>query len=407
MDIVNIKQILQLNSKIAIIGAGASGILTSIILASKNYDVTVYEQNSKVGKKLLTTGNGRCNITNQNISLDNFHSDNIDFVKNTLNKFNYNQCKTFFNNIGIEFICQQKNRVYPMSLQASSVVDSLEYEAKRYGVKFILNTSIKDIKYQNQNYIINENSYSKVIIATGSLAMPKLGGNDSGYKFAQLFGHNIIEPFASLVQLQSCNKNLEMISGVKIEGIVNDHFGDILFTKYGISGSAILDISRDISNKLQYQKSVKVSIDTMPNFSRNKLVDMLNKRATKYNDREIVIWLDGFINKKLAKYIILNSNINNNIKYVKFLGKKDILKIVHTIKNLEFEITNTKGFETCEVCAGGIDTMQINPKTMESKLQKNLYFIGEVLDVDGDCGGYNLHWAWTSGYIVATNIIQN
>ena len=393
-----------MKSKIAIIGAGASGILASILLASKKYDVTVYEQNNKIGKKLLATGNGRCNITNKKISINNFHSDNINFIKNTIDKFNYNQCKTFFNEIGIEFSDGQKNRVYPMSLQASSVVDLLEYEAKKHGVKLILNTSIKDIKYQKQNYIINENSYSKVIIATGSQAMPKLGSNDSGYKFAKVFGHNIIEPFASLVQLVSSNKNLEIISGVKIEGIVNNHFGDILFTKYGISGSAILDISREISYKLKYQKSIKISIDTMPEFSKNRLIDILNKRAIKHSDKEIFMWLDGFINKKLAKYILLNSNIAQNIKYVKSLSKKDILKIVHTIKNLEFEIIDTKGFETCEVCAGGIDTMQINPKTMESKLQKDLYFIGEVLDVDGDCGGYNLHWAWTSGHIVATNI---
>ena len=394
-----------MKNKVAIIGAGASGILTSILLSSKNYDVTVYEQNSKVGKKLLATGNGRCNITNKNISLGNFHSNNINFIKNTIDKFNYDQCKTFFNNIGIEFSDGQKGRVYPMSLQASSVVDLLEYEAKRYGVKFILNTGIKEIKYQNQNYIINQNSYSKVIIATGSQAMPKLGSNDSGYKFAKRFGHNIIEPFASLVQLVSSNKNLDTISGVKIEGVVNGHFGDILFTKYGVSGSAVLDISREISSKLKYQKSLKILIDTMPDFSKNSLVDMLTKRAAKYTHREIFMWLDGFINKKLAKYIILNSDIGHNIKYVKSLSKKDILKIVHTIKNLEFEIIGTKGFETCEVCAGGVDTTQINPKTMESKLYKNLYFIGEVLDVDGDCGGYNLHWAWTSGYLLATNMI--
>jgi len=410
MTIKNTQQTLLLNSKIniAIIGAGASSLLTSIFLSKHNFNVTIYEKNNKIGKKLLATGNGRCNITNTNISLNNFYTNSDkSLLKDIFNSFDFHKCKEFFNNIGIEFIEGEKGRIYPMSQTASSIVDSLEYVALQNGVKINLNSEIENIDYKNKKFILNNKmQYDKLIIATGSVAMPKLGSNDSGYRFAEQFKHNIVKPFASLVQLISSNKNLDMISGVKIQGSVNNRQGDILFTKYGVSGSAILDISRDISNKLQHQKKIKLTIDTMPTISKNKLVDMLLQRVKIVGDKDINSWLDGLQNKKLTKYIMLNSNISNSIKYAKFLNRKDIVKIVHTIKNLEFEIVDTKGFESCEVCAGGVDLSQIDLKTMQSKKQKNLYFTGEVLDIDGDCGGYNLHWAWTSGYVCAKGIIN-
>jgi hypothetical protein len=409
----NIPQISQLNNqrknkqyKIAIIGAGASGLITSIFLAKKNHRVTIYEKNNKVGKKLLATGNGRCNVTNENIDLNNFYShSNINNMKPILENFNYKKCKEFFNSIGVEFVNNEIGRVYPMSQNSGSIVDSLEYEALNSGVSIKLNTKIENIEYNNTIYTLNQNEkYDKIIIATGSIAMPKLGGDISGYNFAKQFSHTIIEPFASLVQLICDNKDLEMIAGVKIDGVVENKKGDILFTKYGLSGSAILDISREISYKLQHQKSVSLTIDILPSISKNKLVDMLLNRAKTLASRDIYSWLDGIVNKKLSRYIIIASKISDNIKSAKFLNRKDILKIVHTIKNLEFNIVDTKGFETCEVCAGGVVIDDINLHTMESKLQNDLYFIGEVLDIDGDCGGYNLHFAWASGYTLAQNL---
>jgi len=391
---------------IAIIGAGASGLLASIFLAKQNHHVTIFEKNNKVGKKLLATGNGRCNVTNENISLNNFYShSNITQIKPILENFNYKKCKEFFNTIGVEFVNNDVGRVYPMSQNSSSIVDSLEYEALQNGVIIHLNTNVENIEYNNHIYTLNgDKKFDKLIIATGSMAMPKLGGDMSGYNFAKQFHHHIIDPFASLVQLISDNKNLDMISGVKIDGVVENKQGDILFTNYGLSGSAILDISREISYKLQHEKSVRVTVDLLPTFSKNKLVDMLLHRAKTLENRDIYHWLDGIVNKKLSRYIIIASKIPDNIKSAKFLNRKDILKIVHTIKNLEFNIIDTTRFETRELCAGCVTLDDIILHTMESKLQKNLYFIGEVLDVDGDCGGYNLHFAWASGYTLAQNL---
>lgn len=392
--------------KIAIIGAGASGLFSSILLSSRNFEVTIFEKNNKVGKKLLATGNGRCNITNQKISLSNFYSNsNISLIKNHIEDFDYAYCKKFFNDIGIEFKLGQNGRVYPLSLTSSTVVDILEYESLKHGTKIELNAEITDIKYAKNQFILNNSQkFDKLIIASGSIAMPKLGSSESGYQFAQKFRHKIIKPVPSLVQLVSDNKNLDVVSGVKIEAEIDNKRGDFLFTKYGVSGSLILDISRKISKKLQSSKNVKLSVDTMPDFSHEQLQDLLSRRVKSLKDKEINIWLDGIMNKKLAKYIIMNANLSSSVKYAKFLSDKDINKIVATIKKLEFNIIDTKGFETCEVCAGGVELSDINLYNMESKNQKNLFFIGEVLDVDGDCGGYNLHWAWSSAYNVAVNM---
>jgi len=391
---------------IAIIGAGASGLFASIFLSSDKYEVTILEKNNKVGKKLLATGNGRCNITNQKISLENFYSNsNISLIQSHLLDFTYDDCEAFFNKIGIEFKLGQNGRVYPLSLSSSSVVDLLEYESLQNNTKIECNYEVTDLKYHNKKFIINnEKSYDKVIIASGSVAMPKLGSSESGYTFAKKFQHKIVSPVASLVQLVSSNKNLDIVSGVKIEAVIDNQRGDFLFTKYGVSGSLILDISRKIAKQLQSQKTVKMIVDTMPDFSFESLVELLTKRMVTLKDKEIYLWLDGLMNKKLAKYIIMSSRIASHIKYAKFLSQKDIINIVTTIKKLEFIITDTKGFESCEVCAGGVVLSEIHLANMESKYQKNLFFIGEVLDIDGDCGGYNLHWAWSSAYRVAKSM---
>ena len=393
-------------TKIAIIGAGASGLFSSILFSSNDFEVTIFEKNNKVGKKLLATGNGRCNITNQNISLSNFYTNsNIKLIETQLKNFNYSFCKEIFNRMGIEFKKGQNGRMYPLSLTSSTVVDILEYESLKNGTKIELNSEITNINYENKKFILN-NSYKfdKLIIASGSIAMPKLGSSESGYQFAKKFKHKIIKPVPSLVQLVSNEKNLDVVSGVKIEAKIDNKRGDFLFTKYGVSGSLILDISRKISKALETQKNIKISVDTMPDFSYSELMELLTRRVSTLEDKELNLWLDGIINKKLAKFIILKANIPSHIKYAKFLTAHDIEKIIKTIKNLEFNIIDTKGFETCEVCAGGVQLSEINLENMESKYQKDLFFIGEVLDVDGDCGGYNLHWAWSSAYNVAINM---
>ncbi|MCK5110445.1 MAG: NAD(P)/FAD-dependent oxidoreductase [Arcobacteraceae bacterium] len=406
------------NLSIAIVGGGASGLMCSIMLSRAGFKVCVYEKNTKIGRKILATGNGRCNISNQNVSLSNFNSTDIEFVKYPLSQFNYQKFQQFFEQLGLDLVTGENSRVYPMSLQASSVVDLLVYEAKRVGVEFILNTQIQLVKFENDKFILeygkNQKEFTKVIIASGTNAMPKLGSSDSGYKFAKSFGHNIIKPFASLVQLKSDCIDTKSLSGVKIDSKVdleiNKEFsqsalGDVLFTVYGISGNAILDISREASYSLSIGSRVVVNLDIFPNISKDILISKLTKRLKNSNDKDKYFWLEGFIHKKLIKFVIDNCGIKKDKSKADELNRKDIMSLVYFMKNMKININDTKGFETAEVSAGGVDVSQVESKTMQSKLQKGLYFTGEVLDVDGQCGGYNLHWAWASGYVCANSII--
>ena len=392
---------------VAIIGAGASGLATSIFLAQKNIKTTIYEKNNKIGKKLLATGNGKCNVTNKNISLDNFHTSYYDkkALKKILNSFQFKECQKFFSNLGVEFLSKENGRVYPMSSSSASIVDALTFQTKYLGTKIVLNTLVESLEYKDNQFLINKkDKFDIVILATGSAAMAKLGGTYSGYKLAETFKHTIIPLQPSLVQLVAEDKNLDMISGVKLTGTVKNHTGDILFTKYGISGSAILDISKEIALELQYKDKINITIDIAPAFSKEKLKSMLQQRVKTQGARKISFWLDGIFHKKISQYLIYIAKLPSYIQYGKQLSTKDINKLVHFIKSLPFTIIDTKGFDYCEVCSGGVDLCDINLSTMESKKQKGLYLIGEVLDVDGDCGGYNLHFAWASAYVTTQAI---
>jgi len=395
-----------------IIGAGASGLISAICLARKGETVLLLEKNRVVGKKLLATGNGRCNISNKNIDSLRFHSSNISFIKESIKDFDFDKIESFFNSIGIILIELKDGKVYPMSLKASSVVDILEYEVKALGVKICCETLVKEITKENDKFIVKTDDVTykskKLIIATGLEASSQLGGSSFGLDIASSFNHPIIPTLPSLVQLCSKEDYLKYLVGVKQEALVsltaNGEFisqirGDVLFTKYGVSGLAVLDISREVSLRLNNYEYCLLNIDLMPDINKNQLVQLLSSRLDNKSDKPILLWLEGFINKKLAKVIIDKSKIESKI--LKNLNKKDINKIVYIIKNLSLEIDSTKGFDGAEVSAGGVDTKYINPKNMSSLLVDNLYFTGEILDVDGDRGGYNLHFAWLSGIRVS------
>jgi predicted Rossmann fold flavoprotein len=398
------------SNSVAIIGAGASGLLAATYLSRANIPVTLYEKNHKLAKKLLATGNGKCNITNHSITIHNYHSSSeLHSFQSCIDKFDFLKCEQFFSSLGIPFTHNEQGRVYPLSLSAASIVDAFEFELKQNNAKTYLNTCVETIEFDQSKglFLLNEKDYYKyLIIATGSGAMKKLGSSTSGYEFAQKFGHDIIEPFPSLVQLECSNTNLDIVKGLKITAKVNNTVGDVLFTKYGLSGSAILDISRDISYKLQFEKNVNITLDIFPQYSKEKLLQILKKRQQQLGNRDIIFWLDGLLHKKLSHYIILHLKLNTKVACANDLSIKQLRSIVHCLKSLPFSVFDTHGFEHCEVAAGGINTTQIDAKTMESRKQKNLYFTGEVLDIDGDCGGYNLHFAWSSGYVASQNIIQ-
>ena len=406
-------------SHVGIVGGGASGLVCAIELARLGHRVSVFEHNHKLGRKILATGNGKCNISNSSIHLSQYHGESIGRIEGVLKRFDAKKCQEYFRCLGLEMRENSDGRRYPMSHQATSVVDILVHEARLLGVTFFLETLVLDVQKKATTFLLKtpEKVYEVdvCVIATGSCAMPKLGSLSSGYTFAKAFGHRVVEPFASLVQLVSDEPFLELVSGVRMDArvvlyennsIVNEAQGDVLFTPYGLSGDAILQISRKASLALTSHHSVDVSIDMMPFITQEALQGLLQKRLAYAKDKSLLLWLEGIIPKKLALFIVQKEKLTSTQEASK-LGMKEVKKIVFALKQMRFRIVSTKGVESAEVCAGGVDLREIDAHTLMSKKVENLYFCGEVLDVDGDCGGFNLHFAWASGFCVGQGIKNN
>ncbi len=394
---------------------GRQDLVAAITSAKAGHDVLLLEQNSKIGKKILVSGNGKCNIDNKYINLNRFHSQNPPFIEKILEDHDFEVVEKFFTSIGLELIEGKEGKMFPMSLQASSVVELLEYEAKRAGVEILCDCEVTAIDKKADIFTVETSqgikNCRKLLLASGSPAAPQLGGSNSGYAFATKVGHTLIPRHPSLVQLCSEEKWVKVCAGVKVAGIaqlyangeqIAEKKGDLLFTNYGISGLAILDLSREVSTRLANYDYCELSLDLMPELSKEKLTNLLLNRIEEGSEKPIEIWLHGVMNKKLISVILAQSKCK--AKQENDLNRKEIGKLVYAIKNLKLSINDTKGFQGAEVSTGGINTTEVNPQTMESKLVPNLYFAGEILDVDGDRGGFNFHFAWVSGLRVGNNL---
>jgi len=401
---------------VAIIGGGASGLVCAIEAARQGCKVSLFEKNSKVGRKILATGNGKCNISNENISLSFYHGEQIHRIKEVLKRFDTFTCKTFFAHLGLEMKEGEEGRLYPLSHQASSVVDLLLHETRMLGITLHLQSEVTQIASQEGRFHVHFDAQTQMfdacVIATGSPAWKSLGSSESGYAFAKAFGHRVNEPFASLVQCVSDDEHLALATGVKCDAMVQlfinqqkvqESKGDVLFTAYGLSGLAILEISRKASLAFKEHQNVHVIIDMFSSLSKEALQALLQKRLSFAKGKSLSLWLEGIIPKKLA-LLIIHREALLHVKDAASLNAKELKRIVFALKAFRVKLVATKGFESAEVCAGGVVLDEIDTKTLMSLKCKNLYFCGEVLDVDGNCGGFNLHFAWASGYCVGKNI---
>lgn len=397
--------------KIAVIGGGAAGLVAAIAAARNGAEVSVYEKMNKVGKKILATGNGRCNYTNMYMSMDRYHSKNINMAESAMNYFDRDKTISFFENLGIYPYIDQSGKVYPNSLQASSVLDVLRYETLRLNVQEITDFEVRELRKSKDKFSIigMENAFTadKVILCSGGKASPQLGSDGSGYEIAKSFGHKIIEPFPALVQLKLAGKYFKRITGIRFDGIVRsftesktirEEEGELLFTDYGISGPPVLQISRKVIEAINRNERVFIAVDMFPNLTKAMLYDILKDRFFHIGYKSMEDALIGFINKKLISVVLSEAGFENIQKECGKLSKKEIFKIIDILKEWKFEVTGHNTWQQAQTTAGGIALTDINPNTMESTKVKGLYFAGEVLDVDGDCGGFNLQWAWSSGY---------
>lgn len=398
---------------VIVVGGGAAGIMAAISARRLGADVTILERNQRVGKKILATGNGRCNFTNINVDTNCYHGNNPEFAHNALANFTIENTIKFFEKLGIAHKVEDFGKVFPMSDQASSILDVFLYELNELGVNIVCDAFVKDIFREHYKFILeleNGKVYrgDRIIIATGGKAMPVSGSDGQGYNLAKKMGHNIIDAFPALVQLMLEGAFFKRIDGVKFVGtaeilhnnksIAKDK-GDILFANYGVSGPPILQISRKAGELLKEGKEAYLKITIINMMSGEELRKLVNKRFKTSPRKSIDFSLVGLINKRLIPVLLTEAGINNLKRTAADLSDKEKEAIINILTDWRFRIRGTKSWPSAQVTAGGIDTNEIDQNTMESKLVNGLFFAGEILDIDGQCGGFNLQWAWSSGFI--------
>ena len=400
-------------SDIIIIGGGPSGIVTAINAKNKDNKVIVLEKNNTPLKKLLLTGNGKCNYFNETFSTKNYHSMNIDIVNKIISDKNLTSVKDFFDQIGI--IPKIKNGYYyPFSNQATTIKNALLHEAESKGVEIICNSEVIDIE-KKKKFIIkctdNEYTCDKLVISMGSKAYPKTGSDGLGYSLLEKLGHSIIKPLPALVQLTSNFKYLKDIDGVRtdvyMELFEDDKYidsgtGELQFTNYGISGICTFNLSNYVTRGLDEGRGEVIKINLVP-FIETLITPWMDQYSKKNSDKNLTELLEGFLNYKLANMIIKVSNLKGT-SYYKDLTNEQKLELCKNLRSLKIKITGTKSFENSQICNGGIPLSEINYKTMESNIVKDLYITGELLDMNGNCGGYNLTTCWISGILAGKDI---
>lgn len=385
---------------IIIIGAGASGIVTAINAKNENNRVILLEKNDRIGKKLLATGNGRCNYTNMNLSEKNYSSP--DFVKRTLEDFSNEDLINYFRILGLESTLDG-NRVYPISLKANSVLNILIYWLDKKGIEVKTKSQVKEIKKTKKGYevITNEETLRAdvVVAAFGGKAMPASGSDGVSFEILKKMGIRVTDLKPALTQLKLESKYLKHLSGTKVIGrarllrgekVIDEREGEILFTNYGISGPPILDMS------VNTKEGDIIEVPLINNLKEDS-IDMVYNRYYMFPDFSLEEFLMGLVDKKFIHYIIDSLDMDKNTA-MNMISMGDFEKIIGLLLRSRFKVTGNTGFKNAQVTRGGVSLDEVSPENYEAKKYKDLYIIGEALDIDGDCGGYNLHFAFGCGY---------
>ena len=405
--------------KIAIIGAGAAGIMAAITAKrlNKNLQIDLFDANKGIGKKILASGNGRCNISNSSITSKNYIGENPDFVNFALKEFDFKAFEKFCKSVGLLLDVKESCKVYPLSNEAKSVTNLLELALNELGVNIYLESFVRDIEKVDEKFNIKLDEkeykgYDKVLISNGLGAAPQLNANESGLEIASKFGHTYNPTYPSLVGLKTDNTYNGKLQGVKkecnvslfVNGICEQEiFGDVLFTSYGVSGFAILDISQLAVLNLSSYQDVKIAINFFPKINKNDLADQIQSLLKTVPNQRVVDILTGMVSNKIAPVILDICKISLETKASE-INAKQIKAISYQLNQWKMKIIDTQGFAHAEASGGGVRTIEVDNRTYESKLVKNLYFAGEVLDIVGNRGGFNLQFAWASGYLVGKSL---
>ncbi len=405
------------DKRVYIIGGGAAGLMAAISAARQGGTVTILERNPRIGKKILATGNGRCNFTNINTNITCYHGGNPQFAAGVLAQFGVRETIAFFEKIGIAPKVEDLGKVFPMSEQASSILDVLMYELKEIGVNIVCDAFVKKILKKNDKFEIETEDGStfhgeSVVIAAGGKAMPSSGSDGNGFELAKQLGHTITDIFPALVQLKLEGGFFKQIQGVKFVGTaailkngksVAQDRGDILFGDYGVSGPPIFQISRKAGELLHGNEEVILKITIMDMISQVDLERLMAERFRNSLNKTVEFSMVGLVNKRLIPVLLKEAGIRDLKCPVTNLAATDREKILKLLTDWRFKVRGSKSWPSAQVTAGGVDTGEINPDSMESKIVKSLFFAGEIMDIDGQCGGFNLQWAWSSGFVAGQN----
>lgn len=393
---------------IAVIGGGAAGLCSAICAARQNkkLKISVFEQLDRVGKKIAVTGNGRCNITNKNLSADSFHTKRPDFVQSIFSKVGHKDIVSFFDTLGVPFYTEADGRQYPASLQAPSVTDALRFECERLGIELCCGSKVNDIKRITDCFELSVNNKNitakRVILASGGLAGgQKLGCDGYGFKLAAKLGHTKTPLLPAIVQLKTENRIARQLKGIKVDCLATaviggkaarQEYGEVLFCDYGLSGPPILQLSSIA------RQNTEICLDLMCKTDVNALSKLIYDRAQHFCTRPLSEFFTGMLNKRLGQVVLKEQGLSLTASCGD-ITEKQATNIAKAIKCLRFTVTGDCGHIQAQATLGGLNTNEFDCTTLESRKHKGLYAVGEILDVCGDCGGYNLSFAWASGMI--------
>ena len=395
--------------KVFIIGGGAAGMMAALSAADDpNNNITVLERQNRVGKKLLATGNGRCNLTNLHAGEAHYHGLHPEFVRSAMARFDVEKTLAYFRSLGLYTVAEESGKVYPLSDQANSVVDTLRFALEQRGINVITGCDVLSISKKAKGYQIETTGEKyfadKLIITTGGCAGKGLGGTRSGYRLLGSMGHTATELRPALVQIKTVAEQVRALKGVradctitlKVDGHVHaQSSGEIQFTDFGVSGPVAFELSRSVSTE---DGEKVLLLDLMRNYSEDDLITALEERCLRFPQMLAENLLCGMLNTRLGLQVLKRTEIDLKTP-ISELNSTDVRTLAHLLKYLSFTVEGVLGMEHAQVTAGGIVTGEFRADTLESRKNPGLFAAGEVLDIDGDCGGYNLQWAWSSGYV--------
>jgi hypothetical protein len=406
--------------RVTVIGGGSSGMMAAISAARNGAVVTLLERKDRVGKKLLATGNGRCNLSNTDGSLSRFHGGDRAFIAGVLTRFPAASAIDFFEELGIDCVTEDEGRIYPRCGQASAVLDVLRWELERLRVDVRTGYEVRSVRRTESGFGLQltaggELACPRLVLAGGGMAAPQFGSDGLGLRLATSLGHRLVEPVAALVPLRLGADFLRKLKGVSVaargelrcgDELLRGEEGEFLFTDSGISGLPVLQLSRSAAVALKRNMGPRIVLDLFPGMSLEGLDDALAIRFRRQARKSLTDGLVGLLNKRLIPVILSAAGIDYHALPGSELTASARNALSRLLKGWALPVSGTMPWPEAQATAGGVALGDVDPATMESRLNPGLHFCGEILDVDGDCGGFNLQWAWSSGWLAGRSAAQ-